>query len=293
MERRNRYYARSRISERKFRQLLRYFAMDFSATDVAQLIGIRRKAVTVIFLKIRQRLAEECQRASPFSGEVEVDECDFGARRVRGKRGRGASGKTPVFGLLKRNGKVYTRIGELWASTNSGGSYSKVGNTISTTSTTLKTASFAVNNPGLIRFSLRKVSGGANRLNFDNITISAYTTPPPPTGEHLTMGNPSNAATNINQPTNYLLDKPQYAVSYNRDLGRPNWVSWHLDSSWIGSTPRQDDFRNDTTLPAGWYQVKATDYSGSGFDRGHHCPSGDRTNTVASNSATFLMTNIR
>src|SRR5947209_6113922 len=110
MERRNRYYARSRISERKFRHLLRYFAMDFSATDVAQLTGIRRKAVTVIFLKIRQRIAEECERVSPFSGEVEVDECYFGARRVRGKRGRGASGKTPVFGLLKRSGKVYTEI---------------------------------------------------------------------------------------------------------------------------------------------------------------------------------------
>ena len=181
---------------------------------------------------------------------------------------------------------------ELWASTNSGGSYSKVGNTINTTSTTLNTTTFTVNNPGLIRFSLRKVSGGANRINFDNVTISPYGQTPPPAGEHLTMGNPSNAVTNVNQPTNYLLDKSQYAVSYNRDLGRPNWVSWHLDSSWIGSTPRQDDFRNDTTLPAGWYQVQATDYTGSGFDRGHNCPSGDRTNTVASNSATFLMTNM-
>ncbi len=110
MERRNRYYARSRISERKFRQLLRYFATDFSATDVAQLTGIRRKAVTMIFLKIRRRIAEECERASPFSGEVEVDESYFGARRVRGKRGRGAGGKTPVFGLLKRDGKVYAEI---------------------------------------------------------------------------------------------------------------------------------------------------------------------------------------
>jgi hypothetical protein len=110
MERRNRYYARSRISEKKFRQLLRYFAIDFSATNVAQLIGIRRKVVTVIFLKVRQRIAQECKRISPFSGEVEVDERYFGARRVRGKRGRGASGKTPVFGLLKRNGKVYTEI---------------------------------------------------------------------------------------------------------------------------------------------------------------------------------------
>jgi transposase-like protein len=84
--------------------------MDFNATDVAQLNGIRRNAVTLIFLKIRQRIAEECERASPFSGEVEVDESYFGARRVRGKHGRGASGKTPVFGLLKRHGKVYTEI---------------------------------------------------------------------------------------------------------------------------------------------------------------------------------------
>lgn len=180
---------------------------------------------------------------------------------------------------------------ELWASTNSGGSYTKIGNTVSTTSTTLSTATFTVNTSSAIRFSIRKVSGGANRLNFDNVTITAYAAPPP-LGEHLTMGNPSNAATDVNQPSNYLLDKPQYAVSYNRDLGRPNWVSWHLDSSWLGSTPRQDDFRSDTTLPAGWYQVQSTDYSGSGFDRGHHCPSGDRTNTVASNSATFLMSNM-
>lgn len=83
---------------------------DFNATDVAQLTGIRRKAMTMVFLKIRQHIAQECERASPFSGEVEVDECCFGARRVRGKRGRDASCKTPVFGLLKRNGKAYTDI---------------------------------------------------------------------------------------------------------------------------------------------------------------------------------------
>jgi endonuclease G len=110
--------------------------------------------------------------------------------------------------------------------------------------------------------------------------------------EHLVMGNPSNAVVDVNQPNNYLLDKPQYAVGYSRDLGRPNWVSWHLSNSWLGSAPRQNDFRADTTLPAGWYQVQGTDYSGSGFDRGHHTPSADRTSTVADNSATFLMTNM-
>jgi len=107
----NRYYRRSKISERKFRQIVRYFAMDFTASDVAQLTGLTRKTVTVIFLKIRERIAVECERASPYSDcEVEVDESYFGARRVRGKRGRGASGKTIVFGIFKRNGCVYTEV---------------------------------------------------------------------------------------------------------------------------------------------------------------------------------------
>lgn len=107
----NRYYKRSKISERKFRQIVRYFAMDFTASDVAQLTGLTRKTVTVIFLRIRQRVAAECECASPYADcEVEVDESYFGARRVRGKRGRGASGKTIVFGIFKRNGCVYTEV---------------------------------------------------------------------------------------------------------------------------------------------------------------------------------------
>ncbi|HEY0404559.1 MAG TPA: DNA/RNA non-specific endonuclease [Pyrinomonadaceae bacterium] len=121
------------------------------------------------------------------------------------------------------------------------------------------------------------------------------TTPPPPppplTDNHLAMGNPSNAVADVNFPTNYLMDKPQYALSYHRDKGEPNWVSWHLDSSWLGSAPRQNDYRADPAVPAGWYQVQGTDYSGSGYDRGHMCPSGDRTRSVPDNSATFLMTN--
>ena len=111
MERPNPFYRRSRISAKKFRQLLRLFALDLTATDAAHLAGLTRKSVTVIFIKIRVRLAEQCERQSPLSaGQVEVDESYFGARRVRGKRGRGAAGKTIVFGLLKREGKVYTEI---------------------------------------------------------------------------------------------------------------------------------------------------------------------------------------
>jgi transposase len=111
MQQLNRYYRRSKISERKFRQLLRHFALDLTASDAAHLTSLSRRSVTSIFLKTRKRIAEECERASPFSAcEVEVDESYFGARRVRGKRGRGASGKTIVFGIFKRNGSVYTEV---------------------------------------------------------------------------------------------------------------------------------------------------------------------------------------
>ena len=178
---------------------------------------------------------------------------------------------------------------QLWSSTNNGSTWTQVGATITTSSTTLQTASFTVNNANAIRFEIRKVSGGANRINIDNVQIGDFSSP---VSEHLTMGNPSNAVTNVNQPNNYLMEKPQYSMSYSRDNGGPNWVSWHLDSSWLGSAPRQDDFRADTTLPTGWYRVLATDFSGSGFDRGHMCPSADRTITITANSATFLMTNM-
>jgi len=120
------------------------------------------------------------------------------------------------------------------------------------------------------------------------------TTPPAPhdPSEHLVMGNPNSATADTSFPDNYLMMKLQYALSYNNSRRIPNWTSWHLDSTWRGSTSRQDDFRNDTTLPPGFNQVQGTDYSGSGFDRGHMCPSADRTSSVPDNSATFLMTNM-
>jgi len=110
--------------------------------------------------------------------------------------------------------------------------------------------------------------------------------------EHLVMGNPSNAVTDTNITNNYLMAKLQFALSYNNDRGIPNWTSWHLDSTWRGSADRQDDYRNDTTLPPNFRQIMGNSYSGSGFDRGHMCPSADRTSSVADNSATFLMTNM-
>lgn len=115
---------------------------------------------------------------------------------------------------------------------------------------------------------------------------------PAAVADHLALGNPSGAVASTASPTNYLLAKPQYVLSYNRDQGKPNWVAWHLDQADLGSAARQDDFRADESLPADWYQVKTSDYSGYGFDRGHHCPSADRTASEADNSATFVMSNM-
>lgn len=121
-----------------------------------------------------------------------------------------------------------------------------------------------------------------------NITVVAQTANEDP----LLLGNPSNATNNIANENNYLMVKPQYTISYSRSRNTPNWVAWRLDNSWLGGADRQDDFRPDTTLPSGWYQVTPQDYSEPVYDRGHMCPSGDRTNSVPNNSATFLMTNM-
>lgn len=110
MTQKNRYFSRSKISEAKFREILRYFAMDLTATNCAELSGISVRSVNSIYLRIRARLAQYCEQVSPLGGELEADESYFGPRRVRGLRGRGAGQKTVVFGLLKRGSNVYTEI---------------------------------------------------------------------------------------------------------------------------------------------------------------------------------------
>lgn len=69
-----------------------------------------KPTINKLLLKIRIKVAQVCEDSSPLSGEIEVDESYFGAKRVRGKRGRSALGKTIVFGLSKRQGQVYTEI---------------------------------------------------------------------------------------------------------------------------------------------------------------------------------------
>lgn len=114
----------------------------------------------------------------------------------------------------------------------------------------------------------------------------------PSGNRNLLLGNPSGAVHDVNQPTNYLIERPQYALSYNRDRGIPNWVSWQLAPSDLGSVKRSNIFVSDTTLPKGWRRVTLDDYTASGYDRGHMCPSADRTATQKDNEATFILTNI-
>jgi transposase len=106
----NRYAKRAKISEAKFRQLVRLFVHDLDAQTIASLIQLNRNTVNRYLTLIRKRIAEFCEQQSPFKGEIEVDESYFGGKRIKGKRGRGAFKKTPVFGILKRGGKVYTEI---------------------------------------------------------------------------------------------------------------------------------------------------------------------------------------
>lgn len=184
---------------------------------------------------------------------------------------------------------------ELWAQAQSCScnNWSKVGRTVFSTTTTLQTAAFTVAIPGNVKFEIRKVSGGSARLNLDDFTVTDYgQVPAYPDNDNLAFGNPSGATPDTDFPDNYLLTKSQYVVGYNNSQGKPNWVSWHLDASNRGSADRQDDFRNDPSLPAGFYQVQATSYTGTGFDRGHNCPSADRTNSKTDNSATFFMSNM-
>lgn len=104
---------------------------------------------------------------------------------------------------------------------------------------------------------------------------------------NVLLGMPSAAGKNAED---FLVERAQYALSYNNSDGGPNWVSWHLEAANLGDEPR-GKFRPDPMLPDDW-QIRPNDYRGSGYDRGHVCPSGDRTATEEDNDATFMMSNM-
>ncbi len=106
---------------------------------------------------------------------------------------------------------------------------------------------------------------------------------------HLAMGVPTDATPD----DEYLMRKPQYALSYNSERNGANWVSWELNQGWFGSVPRhKGKFIEDRELPQGIRRANHDDYTNSGYDRGHMVRSEERTHTDEDNRTTFLMTNI-
>jgi endonuclease G len=217
----------------------------------------------------------------------------------------------------------------LQISTDHGATYTQVGNTITETSTTLVTDSFTVSTTAKVRFKILRTSttkdvrndiddlifigtgdpgivagtpdggadtGGSTGSAAAGRSVTPGVDAPPATGDNsnLLFGNPSGATTSsTGTPNNYLIDQGYYVESYNAARGEPNWVSWHLDqSNTTNATARLDNFAAWSGLPVAFFAAQSNSYSGSGFDRGHNCPSADRTSSTEANGATFLMTNM-
>ncbi|MGZ5545382.1 MAG: DNA/RNA non-specific endonuclease, partial [Limisphaerales bacterium] len=108
----------------------------------------------------------------------------------------------------------------------------------------------------------------------------------------MQLGNPSGATTDPNNHSHYLIQRTVEAIDYSDSNGEPNWSSWDLTAADIGSSGRSSSFFTDSTLPSGFYHVTSSDYTSSGYDRGHNCPSADRTDNTTDNDLVFYMSNI-
>lgn len=180
-----------------------------------------------------------------------------------------------------------------------------------TTSDKPSLATFAVKEKGPLRIQIHVLSG--TRINIDDFSVNGKTVSNAASNtteekttistgnatqsvggrdDNMALGNPSKATTSESNPNNYLMVKKQYTLSYNNSKGMANWVSWHLSKEWRGEAERCNCFAADESLPASFYKVTTSNYIRTGFDRGHLCPSDDRTATPEDNAATFLMTNI-
>jgi transposase len=100
---------KSRLSQSKQERLIEHFISGSTARTAASLVGVNRNTAAYYFHRLRQLICQAVEDETPVFGEIEVDESYFGGRR-KGKRGRGAAGKVPVFGILKRGGRVYTKV---------------------------------------------------------------------------------------------------------------------------------------------------------------------------------------
>lgn len=108
----------------------------------------------------------------------------------------------------------------------------------------------------------------------------------------MQLGNPSGATNDPSNHNHYLIQRTVEAIDYSDNLGQPNWASWDLTAADIGNSGYSGLFAADTNLPPSFYEVPPNAFSGSGYDRGHMCPSADRTDTTNDNILVFLMSNI-
>ena len=108
----------------------------------------------------------------------------------------------------------------------------------------------------------------------------------------MQLGNPSGAIVDPNNHDHYLIQRAAYALDYCDNHGQPVWVSWDLTTDDVGSSGRTDAWAQDDSLPPTFYKVPTSPFSNTGYDRGHMCPSGDRTTSDATNELTFIMSNI-
>ncbi len=126
------------------------------------------------------------------------------------------------------------------------------------------------------------VAGNAYGVDIDNVYFGS---------KQLLVGNPSDARTT--QYTNYLIERPQYSLSYDPEDRIPNWVGWTLNKDWLGGVERPEiAFRQDPELPEEFPSARDSDYTNSGYDRGHMAASSDRNRTLKDSTSTFYVTNI-
>ena len=102
---------RCKLANKQQLKLLELFVAEVTARMAADLVGSNRNTANLFYTKLRRIITHHLEQAAKdcFAGEIELDESYLGGVR-KGKRGRGAAGKVPVFGILKRNGKVYTQV---------------------------------------------------------------------------------------------------------------------------------------------------------------------------------------
>jgi endonuclease G len=111
----------------------------------------------------------------------------------------------------------------------------------------------------------------------------------------MQLGNPSGAITDTNNHNHYLIQRTVEAIDYSDNLGEPVWASWDLTAGDVGGSGRNSTYYVDTNLPPNFDRLSTDDYNGVGnidFNRGHLCPSDDRTDNTNDNKLVFFMSNI-